>query len=187
MYIKKVYTIEEIFFAIDEAKVFWELNGTGIPFYFDGDTGLKFNSLRMANFRQHGIQCASCGIKGSIFRKERINKNCKWHLALYAKKDGQLIEMTIDHIMPRSRGGSNTLKNVQTMCGPCNVSKGSILPKNFYGPINLPKVHRSKKMTWNIFWRRFKYMIYKSMRRKKLTFPSRYGTSKSTISSLWKY
>lgn len=35
---------------------------------------------------------------------------------------------TIDHIKPRSRGGDNRKDNLQILCGPCNVEKGSKYP-----------------------------------------------------------
>lgn len=41
---------------------------------------------------------------------------------------GNTRHLTIDHIVPRSRGGSSSWENVVTSCAPCNVRKGSSLP-----------------------------------------------------------
>lgn len=38
-------------------------------------------------------------------------------------------EATIDHVMPRSRGGLNTWKNLVISCIKCNVSKGNKTPQ----------------------------------------------------------
>lgn len=35
---------------------------------------------------------------------------------------------TVDHILPRSRGGKNTWKNTAAACGPCNQRKGDRTP-----------------------------------------------------------
>ena len=35
---------------------------------------------------------------------------------------------TIDHVIPRSRGGRTTWENVVTACSPCNLTKGGLLP-----------------------------------------------------------
>src|SRR5581483_4478126 len=37
-------------------------------------------------------------------------------------------ELTIDHIVPRSRGGTTSWENVVTACGPCNRRKGNRTP-----------------------------------------------------------
>lgn len=34
-------------------------------------------------------------------------------------------EVTIDHIVPVSAGGTNAIGNVQPLCGYCNTSKGT--------------------------------------------------------------
>ena len=41
---------------------------------------------------------------------------------------GSARHLTIDHVVPRSRGGPNSWENVVTSCAPCNVRKGACLP-----------------------------------------------------------
>jgi 5-methylcytosine-specific restriction endonuclease McrA len=38
-------------------------------------------------------------------------------------------ELTIDHVIPRSRAGATTWENVVTACAPCNRRKGDRLPE----------------------------------------------------------
>ncbi len=38
-------------------------------------------------------------------------------------------DLTVDHILPRSRGGPTTWENVITACGPCNRRKGNRTPE----------------------------------------------------------
>ena len=45
----------------------------------------------------------------------------------YCGKNGTVKELTIDHVIPISRGGKNTWENVVTACSPCNSKKGSKL------------------------------------------------------------
>ncbi len=37
-------------------------------------------------------------------------------------------DLTVDHILPRSRGGLNNWENVVAACGPCNRRKGNRTP-----------------------------------------------------------
>jgi 5-methylcytosine-specific restriction endonuclease McrA len=41
---------------------------------------------------------------------------------------GSTKRLTLDHVVPVSRGGTNTWDNVVTSCAPCNVRKGASLP-----------------------------------------------------------
>lgn len=47
---------------------------------------------------------------------------------------GATEDLTIDHRVPRSRGGSNHISNLQTMCAPCNNGKGDRLPGEPFKP-----------------------------------------------------
>jgi len=59
-----------------------------------------------------GFQCAYCGRKGTS------------------------AELTVDHVMPRSRGGITAWTNVVTACAPCNRHKGSRTPEEAGTPLS---------------------------------------------------
>lgn len=44
-------------------------------------------------------------------------------------------ELTIDHILPRSRGGKDTWENLVTACMPCNSKKGCRTPEEAAMPL----------------------------------------------------
>ena len=37
------------------------------------------------------------------------------------------VRLTLDHVVPRSRGGDSVWENVVTSCAPCNLRKGNRL------------------------------------------------------------
>jgi len=70
------------------------------------------------------LGCATCGLKGTHFAAERMASSESYHFNLYAvDENGDETLMTKDHIIPKAKGGSNTLDNYQTMCYDCNQEK----------------------------------------------------------------
>jgi len=49
------------------------------------------------------------------------------HVCQYCGFQGE--PLSIDHVMPRSRGGGDIWENVTTACLPCNVRKGNRTPR----------------------------------------------------------
>ena len=49
--------------------------------------------------------------------------------------------LSVDHVLPRSRGGHDTWENVTTACLPCNVRKGNRTPREAGMPL-LRQPHR---------------------------------------------
>jgi 5-methylcytosine-specific restriction endonuclease McrA len=43
--------------------------------------------------------------------------------------------LTLDHVIPRSRGGESVWENVVTSCAPCNLRKGDRLPEEAEMPL----------------------------------------------------
>lgn len=41
---------------------------------------------------------------------------------------GNRSNLTVDHVIPRSKGGSSTWENIVASCAPCNRRKGNMLP-----------------------------------------------------------
>lgn len=53
----------------------------------------------------------------------------------YCGCGGNTRTLTIDHVMPRSRGGGNTWDNVVAACGKCNHRKGAKTPREAGMPL----------------------------------------------------
>src|ERR1041385_6615941 len=60
---------------------------------------------RRALFARDGWRCMYCGTTAS--------------------------KLTLDHVVPRSRGGDSVWENVVTSCAPCNMRKGTRRPEEF--------------------------------------------------------
>jgi len=63
---------------------------------------VKRKISRRALFARDGYKCVYCGSNGRL---------------------------TLDHVLPRSRGGDSVWENVVTSCAPCNLRKGNRTPE----------------------------------------------------------
>jgi 5-methylcytosine-specific restriction endonuclease McrA len=89
-------------------------------------------------FKRDGNQCQYCGTKSSL---------------------------TIDHVIPKNRGGSDEWDNLITCCASCNVKKGNRTPKEAEMTL-LSKPHkphhlmylRSQITTMHEHWKPYLYM-----------------------------
>lgn len=84
---------------------------------------VKMNSQRYFLFRECNF-CVVCGLQGSIFSLEYHEADKTPHFNLYGIHEGNYIQLTRDHIRPKSAGGADHHSNYQTMCSICNNLKG---------------------------------------------------------------
>lgn len=117
------YSLTEIFGFAEVNKPRDVLARTPKIYYTD-TLGNRMSLRRAFIYLKHGTQCCCCPARGEFFALEKWGDN-SLHLELYATVDGKEVLMTVDHIIPRSKGGRDTIKNYQPMCKICNETKGS--------------------------------------------------------------
>ncbi len=57
------------------------------------------------------------------------------HRCQYCGRSMPLAQLSIDHVIPRSRGGKTTWDNVVCSCQPCNTKKGWRTPQEAHMPL----------------------------------------------------
>lgn len=68
-------------------------------------------------------------LKEPLASKEEIPE--KVRVAVWKRDEGKCVKcgnrekLEYDHIIPRSKGGSNTIRNIELLCEKCNRAKGS--------------------------------------------------------------
>lgn len=77
---------------------------------------------RMRVFYQKGCKCVECGIEGTKLALGKAKRGGGLHIDVYTD---DFYPLTVDHIVPKSKGGSDDIENLQPMCCLCNWSKGN--------------------------------------------------------------
>jgi len=86
------------------------------------------------------------------FRKVQLNRQ-----NIFKRDDNKCVycgsrnRLTIDHVIPRAKGGTNTWKNLVTCCGSCNVRKGDKDLDVFLSEYGLTMSHKPFKPSFLYF------------------------------------
>lgn len=91
------------------------------------------------------------------FRKVRLNRQNifrrdDYRCAYCGSKDN----LTLDHLIPKCKGGQNTWSNLISSCGGCNVKKGDKDVEVFLSESNLKMSHQPFKPTYLYFVEKIK-------------------------------
>jgi 5-methylcytosine-specific restriction endonuclease McrA len=97
----------------------------------------------------------------SLTRKNLLHRDN--HSCQYCGYHGN--ELTLDHVIPRSRGGADSWENIVVACMRCNVKKGSRTPKEAVMPLRKQphkphsslyfEVSKYTKSGANLEWRKY--------------------------------
>lgn len=78
-------------------------------------------------FKRDGFKCNCCSRVASFVKVEQKSQSSVFLTLCALGKRKKHIQFTIDHVIPKSLGGSNSQENRQTMCEDCNTGKGNYI------------------------------------------------------------
>lgn len=102
---------------------------------------VRFDTQKMQNAEISGVEYQQGELLGYEVREyllEKYSRKC-----VYCKKTG--VPLEIEHIIPKSRGGSNRVSNLTIACRECNEAKNNQTAKEFGSPEVESQCKRSLK------------------------------------------
>ena len=117
---------------------------------------VKFDMQKMVNPEVSGVEYQQGELQGYEVREyllEKWGRTC----AYCGTKD---VPLEVEHIIPKSRGGSNRVSNLTLACHPCNQAKGNQTAAEFGHPDIQAKALQPLKdaaavnaTRWALYWR----------------------------------
>ena len=102
-----------------------------------------------------------CSRKNIILRDENT---CQ-----YCGKEFSSDDLTMDHIVPKAKGGKKSWKNIVTACKPCNQKKGSRTPEQagmrllrVPRPLTGPVMIKRRSNNFHSHWKNYLDVYFKS-------------------------
>lgn len=120
-------TVEEGFRILAEDKENRLVRGKKVS----GPRGLQLFQREYTSGNK--LACWCCGIEASCFVASKHKNDIQEKspvLDLYAYSGTHLVLMTRDHIIPRSLGGSNDIRNLRIGCVTCNRDRGNTMSRD---------------------------------------------------------
>lgn len=78
--------------------------------------------MRRRVMREGNYTCATCGLVGRELRYR--GPRARKHTYMFPT-DIKGVHLSIDHIIPRARGGTSERPNLRVLCTTCNTRKGT--------------------------------------------------------------
>lgn len=98
---------------------------------------------RLKIFHKKGVYCVACGWKATHVNISSCKLTKYKENIFYKFTDSkQKRFLTVDHILPKSVGGTNRLENLQPLCNICNNKKGDQL-------ISLKDINKLQQLHYN--------------------------------------
>ena len=99
-------------------------------------------------------------------RALRLNRHTVFardgHRCQYCGRRFSSSELSLDHVIPRSRGGETTWENVVCACLECNVKKGGRTPHEAHMKLVAPPIRPKRSPLLTLKLRNPKYEIWKT-------------------------
>lgn len=81
--------------------------------------------MATAEIRDQATRAAESKVRVMPAIRWQVFQRDNWKCVACGRGSREDVILHVDHIVPRSRGGADTLGNYQTLCGTCNIGKGN--------------------------------------------------------------